>query len=60
MHTRMQAAQFLVYSAAMKKQNHEPYSMDAAMAKLFAAEAASAPSSWSAVTATPVSIPWSA
>lgn len=41
MHTRMQAAQFLVYSAAVKKQNHEPYSMDAAMAKLFAAEAAS-------------------
>jgi len=41
MHTRMQASQFLVYSAAMKKQNHEPYSMDAAMAKLFAAEAAS-------------------
>ena len=41
MHTRMQAAQFLVYSAAMKKQNHENYSMDAAMAKLFAAEAAS-------------------
>ena len=41
MHTRMQAAQFLVYSAAMKKQNHEPYSMDAAMAKLFAAESAS-------------------
>jgi len=41
MHTKMQAAQFLVYSAAMKKENHEPYSMDAAMAKLFAAEAAS-------------------
>ena len=41
MHTRMQAAQFLVYSAACKKENHEPYSMDAAMAKLFAAEAAS-------------------
>lgn len=41
MHTRMQAAQMLVYSAAMKKENHEPYSMDAAMAKLFAAEAAS-------------------
>ena len=41
MHTRTQAAQFLVYSAAMKKQNHEPYSMDAAMAKLFAAESAS-------------------
>ena len=32
MHTNMQAAQFLVYNAAMKKQNHEPYSMDAAMA----------------------------
>ena len=41
MHTRMQAAQFLVYSAAMKKEAHVPYSMDAAMAKLFAAEAAS-------------------
>ena len=41
MHTRMKAAQFLVYSAACKKQNHEPYSVDAAMAKLFAAEAAS-------------------
>ncbi|MEG0780451.1 MAG: acyl-CoA dehydrogenase [Oscillospiraceae bacterium] len=41
MHTRMQAAQFLVYSAAMKKNAHEDYTMDAAMAKLFAAEAAS-------------------
>jgi len=41
MHTRMQAAQYLVYAAACKKQNHEDYSMDAAMAKLFAAEAAS-------------------
>ena len=41
MHTRMQAAQYLVYAAACKKQNHEPYSVDAAMAKLFAAEAAS-------------------
>jgi len=41
MHTKMQAAQFMVYSAAMKKQNHEPYTMDAAMAKLFAAEMAS-------------------
>ena len=29
------------FKIAMKKQNHEPYSMDAAMAKLFAAEAAS-------------------
>lgn len=41
MHTRMEAAKFLVYSAAMKKQNHENYTVDAAMAKLFAAEAAS-------------------
>ena len=46
MHTRMQAAQYLVYSAAMKKAEHAKnpkvsYSMDAAMAKLFAAEAAS-------------------
>ncbi len=41
MHTRMQAAQYLVYAAACKKQNHEPYSVDAAMAKLFAAETAS-------------------
>ena len=41
MHTRMQAAQYLVYAAAMKKQNHEEYSMDASMAKLFAAESAS-------------------
>ncbi len=41
MHTKMEAAKYLVYSAAMKKQNHEPYSVDAAMAKLFASEAAS-------------------
>ncbi len=41
MHTRMQAAQYMVYAAAMKKQCGEPYTMDAAMAKLFAAEAAS-------------------
>ena len=41
MHCRMQAAQYLVYAAAMKKQLHEDYSMDASMAKLFAAEAAS-------------------
>ena len=36
-----EAAQYLVYAAACKKENHEPYSVDAAMAKLFAAEAAS-------------------
>ncbi len=41
MHTKMQAAQYLVYAAAVKKQNKEQYSMDASMAKLFAAEAAS-------------------
>ena len=41
MHTRMQAAQYLVYAAASKKDKHEPYGMDSAMAKLFAAEAAS-------------------
>ncbi len=41
MHTKMQAAQYLVYAAALKKQNGEPYSDAAAMAKLFAAEAAS-------------------
>lgn len=41
MRTRMQAAKWLVYVAAMKKDSGEPYSEDAAMAKLFAAEAAS-------------------
>ncbi|HWS28630.1 MAG TPA: acyl-CoA dehydrogenase [Clostridia bacterium] len=41
MHTRMEAARFLVYSAAMKKQSGEKYSKEAAMAKLFAAQAAS-------------------
>ncbi len=41
MHARTEAAKFLVYSAAMKKENHEPYSVDAAMAKLVAAETAS-------------------
>jgi butyryl-CoA dehydrogenase len=40
MHTRMKAAQYLVYSAAIKKEAHEPYGIDSAMAKLFAAEAA--------------------
>ena len=41
MYAKVQAAKWLVYSAAMKKQNHEPYSVDAAMAKLVAAETAS-------------------
>ena len=38
---RTKAAQYVVYAAAMKKQNHEDYSEAAAMAKLFAAETAS-------------------
>ena len=39
--TRMSAAQLLVYRAAMKKDSGEVYSKEAAMAKLFASEAAS-------------------
>ncbi len=38
--TRIQAARLLVRSAAFKKDNHIPYSADAAMCKLFAAETA--------------------
>ena len=41
MATKMQAAQYLVYDAACAKQNGEEYSAKAAMAKLFASEAAS-------------------
>jgi len=41
MHTKMEAARLLVYAAAQKKDEQKPYSMDAAMAKLFASEAAS-------------------
>jgi len=40
MHTRMEAAQNLVYKAACKKEAQLPYRTDAAMAKLFASEAA--------------------
>ena len=40
MHTRMQAAQYLVYAAAVKKQNHEPYGMESAMAKMYASDIA--------------------
>lgn len=40
MKTRIEAARFLVYSAAYKKGNKIPYSPDAAMAKLFASETA--------------------
>ncbi len=41
MYARTQAAKYLVYAAAMKKQNHEAFGVDAAMAKLVAAETAS-------------------
>ncbi len=40
MKTRIDAARLLVYRAAIKKQNKQVYSQDAAMAKLFAAETA--------------------
>ncbi|WP_319200318.1 acyl-CoA dehydrogenase [uncultured Ilyobacter sp.] len=40
MHTKTEAARMLVYSAACKKSNKKPYSQDAAMAKLMAAETA--------------------
>jgi butyryl-CoA dehydrogenase len=38
--TRIEAARFLVYNAAYKKDNGEKYSKEAAMAKLFASELA--------------------
>ena len=41
MGTKMQAAQYLVYAAACAKQAGQDYSLQAAMAKLFASEAAS-------------------
>lgn len=40
LYARTQAAKGLVYNAAYKKQMKQPYSMDAAMAKLYAAETA--------------------
>ncbi len=40
METKIQAARYLVYAAADKKDKKTPYSSDAAMAKLFAAEVA--------------------
>ncbi|MDC7124962.1 MAG: acyl-CoA dehydrogenase [Spirochaetales bacterium] len=40
MKTRVEAARLLVYSAAWKKETGQPYSVDAAMAKLFASETA--------------------
>ncbi|MBE6829183.1 MAG: acyl-CoA dehydrogenase [Ruminococcaceae bacterium] len=41
MQTKVDAARLLVYRAAQAKQDHEPYSHLAAMAKLFASETAS-------------------
>lgn len=38
MATKLRAARFLVYSAAELKQNHEPYNMEAAMAKQYASD----------------------
>jgi butyryl-CoA dehydrogenase len=40
MDVKIEAAKYLVYKAACKKQTGEPYSVDAARAKLFAAEVA--------------------
>ncbi len=40
MKTKIEAARLLVYRAAYKKGNKEPYSQEAAMAKLFASETA--------------------
>src|SRR4030042_244793 len=40
MATKIEAARFLVYNAAYKKDIHERYSKEAAMAKLFASEVA--------------------
>lgn len=40
MSTKIEAARFLVYKAAWLKENKQPYSVDAARAKLYAAEVA--------------------
>ena len=40
MSTKIEAARFLVYKAAWLKENRQPYSIDAARAKLYAAEVA--------------------
>lgn len=40
MNTKIEAARFLVYKAAWLKENKQPYSIDAARAKLYAAEVA--------------------
>ncbi len=38
MATKLRAARFLVYSAAELKEHHEPYGMEAAMAKMYASD----------------------
>jgi butyryl-CoA dehydrogenase len=40
MHTKVSAARWLVYNAAHLKATKQPYAMEAAMAKLYAAETA--------------------
>ena len=40
MATKLKCARMLVYSAAERKEHHEPYGVDAAMAKLYASEIA--------------------
>ncbi|HIU24969.1 MAG TPA: acyl-CoA dehydrogenase family protein [Candidatus Copromorpha excrementigallinarum] len=40
MATKIRCARFLVYSAAELKENHQPYSVESAMAKMYASETA--------------------
>lgn len=40
MATKIRAARYLVYSAAELKENHEPYGMESAMAKMYASDTA--------------------
>ncbi len=40
MATKLRCARFLVYSAAELKENHDPYAMEAAMAKMYASDIA--------------------
>lgn len=40
MATKLRAARMLIYSAAELKENHEPYGMEAAMAKMYASDKA--------------------
>ena len=40
MATKLRASRYLVYSAAELKENHEPYGMEAAMAKMYASDSA--------------------